>query len=301
MNCKTATWWSISFLSFLSFFLFFFLRPHPRRMEVPRLGVESELQLLPYITATAMPNPSHVCDPHHSSWQCQIPNPLSQARDQTRNLMVPSRIRFRCGTTGTPWCGISWELDRGWAFCAEEQRLGGGTGQGPEDRDPFTALGLGWGTVRMGWAGSEWITKWLGGQVEGFGIYSKGAKETVKHFLTRRVTWLEPCFGKMKSTAACIENRREPLSTIQRGQDFVNGEAFEEPSKENVEAFPSWHTYTTAHGNTRSLTHWVRPGIEPTTSWFLVGFVSAAPWRELHYQSFYFSFFILEKSFSRSR
>ena len=33
-------------------------------------------------------------------------------------------------------------------------------------------------------------------------------------------------------------------------------------------------TYTTAHGNTRSLTHWVRPGIEPTTSWFLVGFVN---------------------------
>ena len=28
-----------------------------------------------------------------------------------------------------------------------------------------------------------------------------------------------------------------------------------------------------AHGNTRSLTHGVRPGIEPATSWFLVGFV----------------------------
>ena len=33
-------------------------------------------------------------------------------------------------------------------------------------------------------------------------------------------------------------------------------------------------TYTTAHGNTGSLTHWARPGIEPTTSWFLVGFVN---------------------------
>ena len=30
-------------------------------------------------------------------------------------------------------------------------------------------------------------------------------------------------------------------------------------------------TYTTAHGNARSLTHWTRPGIEPETSWFLVG------------------------------
>ena len=31
---------------------------------------------------------------------------------------------------------------------------------------------------------------------------------------------------------------------------------------------------TTAHGNARSWTHWVRPGIEPTTSWFLVGFIN---------------------------
>ena len=33
-------------------------------------------------------------------------------------------------------------------------------------------------------------------------------------------------------------------------------------------------THTTAHGNTRSLTHWARPGIEPATSWFLVRFVN---------------------------
>ena len=32
-----------------------------------------------------------------------------------------------------------------------------------------------------------------------------------------------------------------------------------------------------SHSNAGSLTHCVRPGIEPTTSWFLVGFVSAAP------------------------
>ena len=39
--------------------------------------------------------------------------------------------------------------------------------------------------------------------------------------------------------------------------------------------------YTAAQGNTRSLTHWVRPGIEPTTSWFLVRFISAASRWEL--------------------
>ena len=33
-------------------------------------------------------------------------------------------------------------------------------------------------------------------------------------------------------------------------------------------------TYTTAHGNTGSLTHWARAGMGPATSWFLVGFVN---------------------------
>ena len=34
--------------------------------------------------------------------QRRILNPLSEARDQTCNLMVPSQIRFRCVTMGTP-------------------------------------------------------------------------------------------------------------------------------------------------------------------------------------------------------
>ena len=71
-------------------------------MEVPKLGVESELQLLAYATATATQDPSGVWDLHHSSQQCWILNPLNEARDQTRNLMVPSQIHFRCSTMGTP-------------------------------------------------------------------------------------------------------------------------------------------------------------------------------------------------------
>ena len=46
-------------------------------------------------------------------------------------------------------------------------------------------------------------------------------------------------------------------------------------------------TYTTAYGNTRSLTHWARPGIEPATSWFRVGFISSVPrWelQEVHFK-----------------
>ena len=51
-------------------------------MEVPRLGVKLELQLLAYgtATATAMQDLSCVCDLHYSSWQ-RILNPLSGARD----------------------------------------------------------------------------------------------------------------------------------------------------------------------------------------------------------------------------
>ena len=50
-------------------------------MEVPRLGVESELQLPAYTTATATPDMSQVFDLHHNSQECQILNPLSEARD----------------------------------------------------------------------------------------------------------------------------------------------------------------------------------------------------------------------------
>ena len=49
-------------------------------MGVPRLGVISELQLPAYATDTAMRDPSLICDLHHSSLQCQILNPLSEAR-----------------------------------------------------------------------------------------------------------------------------------------------------------------------------------------------------------------------------
>ena len=54
----------------------FFLGPHLRHMEVPKLGVRLELQLPTYTTAEAMPDPSHICDLHHSPWQCRILNPL---------------------------------------------------------------------------------------------------------------------------------------------------------------------------------------------------------------------------------
>ena len=61
----------------------------------------SELQLLAYTTAIAIWDPSCICDLHHRSWQCQILNPLSESRDWTCNLVVPSWICFHCTTMGT--------------------------------------------------------------------------------------------------------------------------------------------------------------------------------------------------------
>ena len=69
------------------FFSFFFLGLHLKQMEVPGLGVESELQLLVYTTATVTPDPNHICDLCCSLWQCWMLNPLSETRDWTLILV----------------------------------------------------------------------------------------------------------------------------------------------------------------------------------------------------------------------
>ena len=71
-------------------------------MQVPRLGAESELQLLAYGTVTTPPDPSCICDLHPSSWQCWILNSLSGAKGQTHILMDTSWAPFHCATKGTP-------------------------------------------------------------------------------------------------------------------------------------------------------------------------------------------------------
>ena len=62
----------------LFFFFLIFLELYLQHMEVPRLGVESELQQMACATATAtakaMPDPSHICNLHHSSRQA-MPDP----------------------------------------------------------------------------------------------------------------------------------------------------------------------------------------------------------------------------------
>ena len=65
----------------LFFFFFWFLGPHPLHMEVPRPGVDSGPPLPASTTATAMRDPSHICDLRHSSRQHRILDPLTEARD----------------------------------------------------------------------------------------------------------------------------------------------------------------------------------------------------------------------------
>ena len=43
---------------------------------------------------------------HHSSQQCWILNPLSEARDRICILMDTSQICFRWATIGSPWCDV---------------------------------------------------------------------------------------------------------------------------------------------------------------------------------------------------
>ena len=50
-------------------------------MEVPRLGVQLQVQLTAYAIATW--DPSHISDLRHSSWQRQILDPPSKASDGT--------------------------------------------------------------------------------------------------------------------------------------------------------------------------------------------------------------------------
>ena len=49
-------------------------------------------------------------------------------------------------------------------------------------------------------------------------------------------------------------------------------------------------TYTEGCNNARFLTHWARPGIKPTFSWILVGFITSEPQWELSVLIFVMSF-----------
>ena len=127
---RVFSFFSFFFFFFFSFFLFFFFFATPTasgsswaqnqnkpllqqwqcwilkllsHQETPRKGipaaygsswegVELELQLPVYITATAMPDPCCICKSCSSLQQSWILNPLNEARNQTHILMETGRI-----------------------------------------------------------------------------------------------------------------------------------------------------------------------------------------------------------------
>ena len=176
----------------LSFFLFsLLLGLHLWHMEITRLGVQSELQLPAYTTATATSDLSCICNLHHSSWQCQILNPLNEARDRTPNLEV----------------------------------LVGFISTVPQQELPLILF--------------------LYFQFQWFVSY---------HFLFFPLRLFFFFFGLF---IFLVLHPRHMWPT---------------PQPHRTQATSA--TYTTAHSNAGSLTHWARPGIEPVSSWILARFVS---------------------------
>ena len=95
-------WWS----TFISYFFFFFVFC-PFRVAPTPYGGSQARGLIRAVAASLHQSHSNARSklclwPTPSSWQSQILNPLSDARDQTRHLMVPSQIRFHCAMTVTP-------------------------------------------------------------------------------------------------------------------------------------------------------------------------------------------------------
>ena len=73
----------------------------------------------------------------------------------------------------------------------------------------------------------------------------------------------------------CVFSRATPVAcggSQARGLISCSHRPVPEPQQHQIQAAPA--TYTTAHSNTGSLTHWARPGIKPATAWFLVRFVN---------------------------
>ena len=63
----------LNFRGFCFVLFCYFSGMYLQHFEVPRLGVEMELELMAYATATW--DLSRVCNLHHSSWKHWIPDP----------------------------------------------------------------------------------------------------------------------------------------------------------------------------------------------------------------------------------
>ena len=71
-------------------------------------------------------------------------------------------------------------------------------------------------------------------------------------------------FSRAAPTAYGGSQARGPIGAVHRPT----------PEPQQCGIWAASETYTTAHGNAGSLTHWLRPGIKPATSWVLVRFIN---------------------------
>ena len=89
---------NIFFSNFDSFFdpfvviILFLLKPAIMAYGISQARGRTELQLPTYARATAMRDPSCICNLHHSLWQCKMLNPLNEARNRTHIFMDTSWI-----------------------------------------------------------------------------------------------------------------------------------------------------------------------------------------------------------------
>ena len=93
---------------FLFSFCFLLFRAAPVAYGGSQAKGPSELQLPAYATAIATLDLSHVFNPYHRSQQCQIPDPLSEARDRTRILMDTTLILFLLSHNRNSLCVSIW-------------------------------------------------------------------------------------------------------------------------------------------------------------------------------------------------
>ena len=76
--------------------------------------------------------------------------------------------------------------------------------------------------------------------------------------------------------------RGEPKAYLcSQARGWIGAAAEAAPQPQQCEIWATSVTYTTTHDNAGSLTHGGRSGIEPESSWILVGFITTEPWQEL--------------------
>ena len=88
-------------------------------------------------TAPVTPDRGRICKLRRTLWQCQILNPLSEARGGTCILRVISRIHFCCATAGTSGSHF---LKVIWLLCGSGR--GGAGGDRPKSKESGEEAGV---------------------------------------------------------------------------------------------------------------------------------------------------------------